>query len=93
MLYRKIDDAFMCIEHRSGVWQVKHVSSKGKDDCYASVPGGCALEACTSLVWRVWDNMAFHDQPSVKMVTSVEALQAVRCPCIVAPHKSPSPKP
>ena len=83
----------MCIEHRGGVWQVKPVTDKGKDEGFASVSGGCALEACTSLVWRVWDGKAFHDDRSVKMVTGAEAERAVSGPCIDAPHKSQTPKP
>ena len=60
-LYLKCDQS-VCIEHRrklycsdlrictQGVWQVKHVSSKGTDQCLAGVEGGCALEACVSRV-------------------------------------------
>jgi len=95
-VYSKCGDASMCIEHCGGVWQVKPVADKGKDECSAFVTGGCALEACTSRVWSVWDGKTFHDQPSVKMVTGAEAERAVSGPCIGAPHKPlilPSPPP
>jgi len=83
----------MCIEHRGGVWQLKPVSSKGKDVCLASVPGGCAMEACTSRVWRVNVAFVFYDQPSVEMVTGAEAERAVSSPCIGASHKPQTLKP
>ena len=42
-LYAKRGDVGMCIEHRAGDWQVKHVSSKGKNGCTAYVAGGCGF--------------------------------------------------
>ena len=77
ILYCKSGNASICIEHHGGAWQVKPVSFKGKDECCASVPGACALEACTSRVWRVGDGKALHNQPSVTMVTGADAEQAV----------------
>ena len=58
------------------VWQVKHVRSKGTDQCFADVEGGCALEACVSRIWRV----GIHEQPNVNMRTGVAAKRAVTDP-------------
>ena len=71
-LYVKRGDASACIEHYGGNWQVKPVSDKGKDNAWASVAGGCGLEACTSRVWRVWDGKARVDAPGVKLVAEAE---------------------
>ena len=68
-VYSKRGDPSMCIEHRGGQWEVKDVSGKGTDGCMAYVAGGCALEDCTSRVWKVNDGKEFDDQPSVKMAT------------------------
>jgi hypothetical protein len=79
-VYSKRGDPSVCIEHRGGHWQVKDVSSKGKYACMAYVAGGCALEDCTSRVWKVDDGVPEHpliDQPSVKMVTGREAERQV----------------
>jgi len=48
VVYVKVDDDRYCIEHFGGKWQLKPVTDKGKNDCFAEVPGGCALEGCTS---------------------------------------------
>jgi hypothetical protein len=93
-LYMKSDCLHVCIEHRrkmngsglrsftqgDSVWQVKHVWSKGTDQCLAGVEGGCALEACVSRVWRVVVSNEFHEQPNVKMRTGVAARRAVTDP-------------
>ena len=68
-VYSKRGDPSMCIEHQGGRWQVKDVSNKGKSACKAYVAGGCALEDCTSRVWKVGNGKEFDDQPSVKMAT------------------------
>ena len=71
----KRGDASMCIEHYAGRWQVKDVSWKGTRACMACVQGGCALEDCTSRVWKVDDGIRVHngkewkDQPSLKIMT------------------------
>ena len=77
----------MCIEHRTGTWDVKVVteSPNGRHVCYAYVQGGCGLEACTSCTgtsctWTVYDGKVWHDQPSVVMVTEAEAFEAVSSP-------------
>ncbi len=77
----KRGDANMCIEHFAGKWQVKDVSSKGKDVAFASFQGGCALEDCTSRVWMVYNGKEGEDQPSVKIVTGKEAERQVRGSC------------
>ena len=90
-LYLKSDES-VCIEHRrklygfdrkifnQGVWQVKNVSSKGTDQCFAGVEGGCALEACVSRIWNVGVSNEFREQPNVKMMTGVAAKRAVTGP-------------
>ena len=98
-LYAKRGDASMCIEHYGGKWQVKTVSSKGNNPCWASVAGGCGLDACTSRVWKVGDGKAFHDAPSVKLVAGAEAERQVRGGCLRArqhahpPQLQPMPPP
>ena len=78
----KRGDASMCIEHFAGKWQVKDLSGKGTSAGMASVQGGCALEDCTSRVWRVLNGKKFEDQPSVKMATGSEAERQVSGGCI-----------
>ena len=81
----KRGDASMCIEHFAGRWQVKEVSGKGTNVCMASVQGGCALEDCTSRVWKVDDGIPENplvEQPSVKMATGSEAERQVSGGCI-----------
>ena len=84
VLYSKRGDAGKCMEHFNGKWQVKTVSSKGKDVCYANVEGGCALAACTSRQWKVGDGKTFSDAPGVKMVTGAEAERKVSGCCLRA---------
>ena len=38
-VYSKRGDVSVCIEHRRGKWQLKLVSDKGTDACWASVAG------------------------------------------------------
>ena len=83
-LLRKRGDASMLIEHFQGNWHSKPVSSKGTDSCYAYVAGGCALAACTSRQWKVWDDKTFSDAPGVKMVTGAEAERKVSGCCLRA---------
>lgn len=101
-LYMKSDCLHVCIEHRrkvncsgirsfaqgDSVWQVKHVWSKGTDQCFAGVEGGCALEACVSRVWRVGISNEFREQPNVKMVTGVAARRAVTDPFVTILHST-----
>ena len=80
VLYRKRGDSSVCMEHFGGKWQVKPVSSKGTNGCYAYVAGGCAAEACTSRPWRVtFDDKTWTDAPLVKMVAGAEAERQVGC--------------
>ena len=72
VLYRKRGDGSVCMEHFGGRWEVKAVSSKGTDACYAYVAGGCAAEACTSRMWKVFDGTTWPDAPFVKMVAVSE---------------------
>ena len=71
------------------------MSSKGKHEYKAYVAGGCALEDCTSRVWKVDDGVPEHpliDQPSVKMATGREAELQVSCGCMRAHgHDAPAP--
>jgi hypothetical protein len=87
-VYSKRGDHSMCIEHNAGDWQVKRVSSKGTNATFAYVTGGCALEACTSRVWRVENSNTWNDQPSVKAVTVADAEREVSGRC-----NPPSPSP
>ena len=82
-VYCKRGDGSMCIEHYVGKWQLKSVSLKGTNTYFAYVTGGCALEACTSRVWKVSNGITWHDQPSVEAVaaaagnyTRIEKLQS-----------------
>ena len=81
VVYVKVGDDSLCIEHLGGIWQVKSVSNKGKNDTLAYITGGCALEACTSRVWDVGDGTAFVPQPSVKMLFGADAEREVSCRC------------
>ena len=86
-LYAKRGDASTCIEHYGGQWQVKPVSSKGKDAAWAYVAGGCGLEACTSRVWKLDRDPGkgvWNDAPSVKLVAGAEAERQVRGGCLRA---------
>ena len=91
VVYDKCGDGSMCIEHYAGKWQVKRVSHKGKNTGFAYVTGGCALEACTSRVWRVWNRNTFEDQPSVKAVTGADAEREVSGGCTTHPLPPPPP--
>ena len=85
VLYAKRGDASMCIEHIAGLWQVKYVSNKGKNNSHAHVAGGCAPEACASRQWRVsLDGKSWSDAPGVKMVTGAEAARKVSGCCVRA---------
>ena len=84
LVLSKRGDPSVCIEHYGGMWQVKNMSSKGKSACQAFVAGGCALEDCTSRVWRVYDGTGFDDHPSVKMATGSEAERQVSGGCMRA---------
>ena len=88
----KRGDPSQCIEHFGGKWQVKPVSSKGTDACWAYVAGDCALQDCASRIWKVNDGAAHSDQPSVKMATGSEAERQVSCGCMRAHgHDAPAP--
>lgn len=65
------------VSHIQGVWQLKRLGQLGTDECCAGVQGGCALEACTSLVWKVAASREWHEQTSLKMLTGGEAKRAV----------------
>jgi hypothetical protein len=75
LVLSKRGDPSVCIEHRSGWWEVKDVSDKGRNLCWACVEGGCALEDCTSRMWRVRDREGGgfekeDDARSIKMTTT-----------------------
>ena len=92
VVYSKCGDASMCIEHYGGRWQVKPVPDKGSGRCFASVTGGCALEACTSRVWNVGDGNAYGDQASVKIATGADAEREVSG-CCMRPQQSTNHSP
>ena len=81
VVYVKVGDDSLCIEHFAGKWQVKSLSDRGKNTAWASFPGGCALEACTSRVWNVSDETTHVPQPSVKMLFGADAEREVSCRC------------
>ena len=82
VVYVKVGDDSLCIEHFGGKWQVKSVSNKGNNISAASVTGGCALEACTSRVWDVGTGgSGLVPQPSVKMLFGADAEREVSCRC------------
>ena len=75
----------MCIEHRSGDWEVKHVSQRGTAMCYACFENGSSLETCTSRLWRAVgivgrDQLELRDDRKIKLVTGEKAMKKVRCP-------------
>ena len=77
-LFRKRGDAGVMMEHFAGKWRVKSVTDKGKDLCYACVVGGCALEACTSRLWKEGTGgKGFVDAPGLKVMTGAEAERKV----------------
>jgi hypothetical protein len=82
-VYAKRGDGSVCIEHRAGKWQVKHVSTKGKDSSLASVIGNRALEDCASCVWKVSDGTAFVDQ-------TLEIQRGRRATVLCPPPRAPS---
>jgi hypothetical protein len=84
LVLSKRGDPSVCIEHRGGLWEVKRVSNKSKDRCWAYVTGGCALEDCTSRVWKVHDGKEFEDQREVKIATGREAERQVSGGCMRA---------
>jgi len=90
VVYAKVGDASKCIEHFGGKWQLKPVTDKGKNSCYAEVPGGCALEACTSRVWSVAGGSTFSPQPSVKMLCGADAEREVSRRRLCARCNAPS---
>ena len=91
VLYRKSDecgDEALYIEHDDDNWRV---IDKLNVYC-AQVEGGCALEDCRSLIWKVSDGDDFVDQPSVQMVTGEEAKSQASGRSVLAPeHTRASP--
>jgi hypothetical protein len=74
LLYRKRDDADKWIEHFGGKWEVKAASNRGSDNCWAWIEGGCALEACGSRDWNVYDK-SWIQQKSVCLTYGSEAIR------------------
>ena len=82
VIYAKRDEPSVCIEHFGGHWQVKSMSERGTDNCFATVEGDCAIEACTSRVWYLWDDHAgWNDAPDVRMLKGKAAERQVRGSC------------
>ena len=81
-VYGKLGDASMCIEHYGGKWQVKTVSRKGSNVCFAYVTGGCALEACALRAWKVGNGTGYDVQSSVEIVTGLDAEREVSDCCM-----------
>ncbi len=72
VLYAKRGDARVIIEHHGGFWRITHASWKGKNNTYAHVPGGAALEACRTLVWDVWNGNEYVAAPGFNMCREAE---------------------
>ncbi len=84
VMYRKVGDGGVWIEHFEGHWGIKYGTNKGKDACTALLLNcHCALESCASRVWKVLDHSKalFFEQPSVKISTGAEAEQQVGLLC------------
>jgi hypothetical protein len=79
VLYFKRGDASVLIEHFRGQWQVKALTNKGQNICYAMCAGGCALNSCSSHKWMMYAKKKFVDTPGMKILTEVEAKLAVSC--------------
>jgi len=90
VLYVKSSHDGFCIEHFRGKWQLKPLSNKGQNLSAAEVPGGCALEACTSRVWSVSDGSTHVPQPSVKMLCGGDAEREVSRRRLCARCSTPS---
>jgi hypothetical protein len=89
-VYSKRGDGSVCIEHRAGKWQVKHVAAKGRDSSIASASGHRVLDDYASCVWRVLDGGASVDQ-TLEIVSGADAQrQASDCP-LPPPHPPPPP--
>lgn len=72
VLYTKRGDTRVIIEHHGGFWRITHAKFKGKNNTYAHVPGGAALEACRTLVWDVWDGNEYVAAPGFNMCREAE---------------------
>ena len=92
VVYKKRENDNVIIEHyqggqwgEGGIWQIKHISNKGKNIVFAEVRGGCALEACVDRVWGEKD---------LKMSTGAEAeAQASSLDARARQHTAPTPLP
>ena len=84
VMYRKVGDGGVWIEHFEGHWQIKYGTAKGKGNSKAFLLNCyCALESCASRVWQVLDPGAakFFKQSSLKISTGAEAEQQVGLLC------------
>jgi hypothetical protein len=78
IVYRKITDEALCIEHYDGRWQVKAESDRCSGSHVASVEGGCALEDCREFHWSVYNSKKkLKVQNDVKILTEEEAKSQV----------------
>jgi len=79
--YTKRNDAGICIEHLNGLWQIKRVSAKGKNTCWAYVNGGCELAESNPRKWMVSRGRGISsDQDCVNVVTGDLATRLVSVP-------------
>jgi hypothetical protein len=74
-MYIKRDRPGVCIEHLNRQWQVKDMSCKGKNACFAYVAGRCALEDCASRQWTL-SNGQIASEMTVKTIAMVDAENA-----------------
>jgi hypothetical protein len=79
--YTKRNDAGICIEHLNGLWQIKRVSAKGKNTCWAYVHGGCELAETNTRNWFVSRGRGrSSDQDNVIVVPGDLATRLVSVP-------------
>jgi hypothetical protein len=78
------------LEHFEGRWIVRPMDRRGTAAGLACVEGGCALEACTSRPWKMWDGKEWIDAPDLKMAIGAEAKQKVSG-CSLRLHSVSSP--
>jgi len=90
VVFVKVGVASMCIEHFGGKWQLKLAAFKGQNLFTAYVPGGCALEACSSRVWFVSEGVFHVPQSSVKMLCGADAEREVSRRSLSALCNAPS---
>ena len=83
VMYRKVGDGGVWIEHFEGHWQVKGFSCLGKVTRFSEIEGLCAFDSCIGRGLKLWNDIAnkLVVHSSVKIVTGAEAEQQVGLLC------------